>query len=305
SRQYGLTCDSLTRVRLVDAQGMLHDSQESPDLLWACRGGGNGHFGIVTRLHLQTHPAPATFYSTRFKYTKRTPTSAAMVVARWFALTPGLPADAFSACIISGTTVTVLVTSFQTSPDHKAMAEVLSTFRQGAEPAATTQRTPLTQAVKRYYGRQGPLYFKNVSAGFYRGFDDLQAIFQDIVQRIAVQPGMLLQINTFGGTSAMHPTPPPSAFPHRAYPFLGELQYYWDNSAHETAAMTAVQGIQRLLTQHGIRAHYSNYPDSALPNWAEAYYGRESYPRLQMLKKRYDPENHIQHPQSVRLPTGT
>ena len=38
------------RVRHLDA-----DTNE--DLLWACRGGGGGNFGIVTALTLKTHRA--------------------------------------------------------------------------------------------------------------------------------------------------------------------------------------------------------------------------------------------------------
>ncbi|WP_234975921.1 BBE domain-containing protein [Thiothrix eikelboomii] len=58
--------------------------------------------------------------------------------------------------------------------------------------------------------------------------------------------------------------------------------------------------VQARFTQAGIRAHYANYPDLGLKNWATAYYA-ESYPRLQALKRKLDPQNRIQHPQSIRL----
>ena len=46
ARKWGLTCDHLRRVKMVDGAGVIHDSNEEPDLLWSSRGGGNGHFGI-------------------------------------------------------------------------------------------------------------------------------------------------------------------------------------------------------------------------------------------------------------------
>jgi FAD/FMN-containing dehydrogenases len=61
-----------------------------------------------------------------------------------------------------------------------------------------------------------------------------------------------------------------------------------------------VRDIQGMLTAGGIKAHYRNYPDVELPNWEAAYYGN-SYPRLQALKRQFDPDNRIRHPQSVKL----
>ena len=34
---------------------MIADAKHHPDLFWACRGGGGGNFGIVTRLVFRTH----------------------------------------------------------------------------------------------------------------------------------------------------------------------------------------------------------------------------------------------------------
>jgi FAD/FMN-containing dehydrogenase len=56
------------------------------------------------------------------------------------------------------------------------------------------------------------------------------------------------------------------------------------------------------IAQAGVTHHYANYPDLAFVDWPTAYYGAENYARLQQLKQRYDPENRIQHPQSVQLP---
>ena len=35
---------------MADGAGTIRDSNDEPDLLWTARGGGNGHFGIVTEL---------------------------------------------------------------------------------------------------------------------------------------------------------------------------------------------------------------------------------------------------------------
>ncbi len=50
ARRFGLTCDNLTGVRMVDAKGNIVEANagKNSDLFWACRGGGGGNFGIVT-----------------------------------------------------------------------------------------------------------------------------------------------------------------------------------------------------------------------------------------------------------------
>src|SRR5690242_20425819 len=56
-RAFGLTCDNIRAVQIVTADGQLRtaDADSNPGLYWACRGGGGGNFGIVTRLQLRAH----------------------------------------------------------------------------------------------------------------------------------------------------------------------------------------------------------------------------------------------------------
>src|SRR5690606_9002142 len=61
SRKYGLTCDNLTRVKIVTGNGEIIDTTQHPEVLWACCGGGNGNFGVVTELYFQPHEAPNSF----------------------------------------------------------------------------------------------------------------------------------------------------------------------------------------------------------------------------------------------------
>ena len=97
ARKFGLTCDHLRSLRLVDGTGSIHDSADTPDLLWAARGGGNGHFGVVTQLTLQTRPVPKAFSSWKFRAYHLDEAHATTLLAGWFEATAALPDDAFSA----------------------------------------------------------------------------------------------------------------------------------------------------------------------------------------------------------------
>ncbi|GAA0706355.1 FAD-binding oxidoreductase [Paraclostridium ghonii] len=51
-RKYGLTCDSLLELMLVNYEGELITANEytNSDLFWACKGGGGGNFGVVVSM---------------------------------------------------------------------------------------------------------------------------------------------------------------------------------------------------------------------------------------------------------------
>ncbi|HXU29708.1 MAG TPA: FAD-binding oxidoreductase [Thermoanaerobaculia bacterium] len=300
SRQHGLTCDSLTRVRLIDGQGVLHDSNDNLELLWACRGGGNGSFGIVTQLEFDTYPAPAHFISYRFKYRNLTPDAATGLAKRWFGLMATLPNSAYSSWVLNGKHLTILVTDTHLDPPP-ALKTILGELKRGATEVPVPRKDTFALGIKRYKGGTEPIYFKNVSAGYYHGFADLEKVLPTVCEKIrASKVTTLLQINTLGGIIADPALESIAAYPHRKLGFLGELQTYYDRPAQEKTAVAVVREIQSLFAKSGITAHYANYPDIDLPNWQTAYYGG-SYPRLQKLKRQLDPDDRIRHPQSVRL----
>ena len=54
ARKYGLACDRVLQVEMVDYEGNIFVANQSTnsDLLWASKGGGGGNFGIVTHFTL-------------------------------------------------------------------------------------------------------------------------------------------------------------------------------------------------------------------------------------------------------------
>jgi FAD/FMN-containing dehydrogenase len=300
ARQRGLTCDSLQRVRMVDGQGKVHDSKDNAELLWACKGGGNGNFGIITELEFKTHPAPASFSSYRYKYKNLTPSSATQLAERWFELTKTLPNSAYSAWVLNGTHLTILLTDTSAAPSA-ALKTILAKLKPGATEIMTPRKDAFLRGIQRYRGGTEPMYFKNVSAGYYSGFSDLKAMLPEICKKMAAaKVNTILQINTLGGAINDPMLETSAAYPHRRFGYLGELQTYYDKASQTNTVEQTVREIQGVLTTGGIKAHYRNYPDAELSDWETAYYGK-NYPRLQALKRQFDPHNLIRHPQSVKL----
>ncbi len=61
SKNYGSAAIGLLEAEIVTADGGVRivNACSEPDLFWALKGGGNGSFGVVTRLTLRTHTIPA------------------------------------------------------------------------------------------------------------------------------------------------------------------------------------------------------------------------------------------------------
>jgi FAD/FMN-containing dehydrogenase len=298
ARQYGLTCDQLMGLRVVDAEGKGHDCDGEHELLKACRGGGNGNFGVITQFRFRTQKAPSHLYNRRFKAKNLTPAKVKILLETWFRATKDLPRDAFSAFVLNGNSLTILLThtNLQSQEQITAMMKPLEKL------VGTTTRyyAPLyPAAIKAYYGRSGPLPFKNACAGMLRGFDELDEIAEKLAQHVAATPGVIWQVNTLGGAIQDQAFADASVFAHRDCSYMSEIQGYWHNAASEPNVIKAVDAIQNLLAQHGINRHYCNYPDKNFANPQTAYFGEHDF--LKKIKRLYDPTDLLHHPQGVRL----
>ncbi|WP_052573374.1 FAD-binding oxidoreductase [Haloferula sp. BvORR071] len=297
AREFGLTCDHLLQVRMVDGNGEIHDSRDEPELLWACRGGGNGNFGVVTSFTFETRPAPPTLSTRKFTAKGLDAGGLAKHLERWFEIASALPEPCFSAVILNWNQATVLLTSTKSAEGSSFVAATKALHQAGFASKGSLTK-PLADSLKRYEGEPGPLPFDNVSAGFYRGWDELKPAVAGICATVRGTPGLIFQVNTLGGAIARESE---SAYPHRAFGFLGELQAYWEKGTMPAKLAAGHATVRQALADAGIRNHYRNYPDSRLSNWGDAYFGN-GYARLQALKARLDPDDRIRHAQSVRLP---
>jgi len=296
ARQHGLTCDHLKSVRMVTAEGNVISSEEHPELLWACRGGGNGHFGVITSMKFSTVKAPAKFTTQKFRAHNLTAKRAAQLMKDWFEVASELPNPMFSAFILNGKSLTMLISStysHQGPAFQKAKTALLKagtgTKTRGVYSKATAK------VIKTYSGRPHPLPFRNMCGGYYKGYADIEKISEDICQTTIDNPGIIFQINALGG--AINTVDAESAaYAHREYPFLGELQAYWQSEGQKKRIMPGVDKIRQILKD--IPAHYANYPDPDLKEPAKAYYGN-SLGRLRALKRKLDPGDFFQPTQGL------
>lgn len=132
-------------------------------------------------------------------------------------------------------------------------------------------------------------------------------------------PTASVLLSSFGGkVNAV--APDATAAPHREAAYKAAWMIWWTDPADEAKSLSWIREFF-----HGVYAGtggvpvpdavtdgcYVNYPDidlhdpafnqSGVP-WHTLYY-KDNYPRLQQVKKKYDPRDVFRHSQSVQLPT--
>lgn len=297
ARKFGLTCDSLQSVTMVDGTGKIITSSGNDELLWACKGGNNGNFGVVTELTFKTHTAPSFMQSHRFRAYKVNAERAKMILQKWFELTATLPVECFSAYVLNGKTLYILITNV--GKQTAAVKNVIAGLTAVTDKTTANTPQPLAKALKVYYGRSNPMYFKNASAGLYKNFDEIHSFVDKALDIVVSTPGMIYQVNTLGGNIQNADFEKLSSFPHRSYPYFSELQTYWEMPSQEKRLLEKFEQVQRVFAGNGIRAQYRNYPDINFVNWQESYYGN-NYQKLQAIKAKYDPDNLFRYEQSIK-----
>ncbi len=298
SRKHGLTCDHLLEATMVDGNGNIVSTKDDEELLWALRGGGTGNFGIVTEMVYRTHEAPKTLQAHYLKARKLDAERAASILQKWMEVTAKLSAECFSGYVLNGSTLNILITNY--GEHSAAFQELLKELAGVMDQFRSSSRGDLQHMLRNYYGVGKPLYFRNSSAGFFKGYADVEPFIKEALAKVVATPGMIYQVNTLGGKVRDAAAEKGSCFPHRVYEFVSEIQAYSTSATqHERTALCTTE-VLKLTKQSGINTQYVNYCSAEFEDWEHAYYG-ENYKRLQAIKKKYDADDVIKHPQSVRV----
>jgi FAD/FMN-containing dehydrogenase len=320
TRAWGPTCDQLTNIDIVTADGELRhcDQSNEPDLLWAARGGGGGNFGVVTALRFATHPI--TDLALGF-LTWPWPAAAAVLSGwqSWMATAPdalwstlhleggsAAPSIAVHAVQVGSAAeisarLDALVTAVGAAPDYRESGArsyrdvmlleagclgrtVAACHLKGSAPGGELGRE--TYAAKSIVAER-PLSSAAIAA---------------LVDGIAgaSRPGVggaAVLIDALGGAVSRIATDA-TAFPHRTATAVLQLYGSWSAAAAgdpTIAWLREIHGKARPLIETGA---YVNYIDPDLVDWADAYYGA-NLARLRAVKARYDPTRLFDFPQAV------
>jgi FAD/FMN-containing dehydrogenase len=299
TRALGLASDNLLSSGIVVPAGrraakrIVAGPHTHADLLWACRGGGGGNFGIVTSLTYRVHPVKNVAF-----VVSKWPDFGSLrrVVDAWQRtaphadrrLTSVLEVDPSSfvlyAVMIGGTEAdarrhlspVLSIGNPRVSVSVDSWANVFASFNSGPRQYANWK-----------------FYSQFVTRPFpARAIDTVRQFMQ-----AAPSPPSNFFCSSFGGAVA-HEPPGGSAFAHRDALFYAEPGAGWNGSDLNTKCQAWVAEFGNALSPF-VDGAYVNVPNAATADWPEAYYGSK-YSRLRRIKAHYDPTNFFQFEQSVQ-----
>jgi hypothetical protein len=198
----------------------------------------------------KTRPAPSAFSAWKFRAYKLDEKRAAALLESWFDATSTLPNDCFSAWVMNGSQVTILMTTIG-SRDAKRLVSARLKIAGMTTRNTSGGPTTLSKALPWYYANAGPILFKNSSAGYYSGMDDVRAALPGVFEQVLKTPGVIFQVNTLGGAITEST---PAHIRTGALPYLGEQQAYWERPARRSAASQQQPGFASASPTQASRA---------------------------------------------------
>ena len=103
------------------------------------------------------------------------------------------------------------------------------------------------------------------------------------------------------GAAVNRPAPAATAFVHRDQRFHCAYLSFWgarDRPSMAAACAQWVRDTQAVMRPHASGQAFQNYIDPELTDWEQAYFG-VNLPRLQAIKRRYDPSGRFAFAQGV------
>jgi FAD/FMN-containing dehydrogenase len=299
TRKTGLTIDNLLAAELVTADGELVRTSESsePELFWAIRG-GEGNFGVATRLQLRLDeiseivggmlilPASPQVITGFIEAARAAPVELSTIAAVMVAPPlPFLPAEAHGKPVLMGQFAYV-------GPVEEAEG-VFAPFRALGEPLADMVRPMLYPEL--YQGPEQEPRFGTATNFFADslGPEAAEAILEQLPRSTA--PMRAVQLRVLGGAGAEVPNDA-TAFAHRDRELFVNVAAMYAEAGERDTHRAWVDELAGSLGKDGAGGYVGFLGEEDEATIRAAYPGA-TWDRLRELKRRYDPGNlfHLNH----------
>jgi len=325
SRQYGLGCDNILKMTMVDPSGdVLHltkdeKKQDRKDLFWALCGGGGGNFGIVTEFTLQLHKLNSPEIVAG-ELTWQLPQQKEEFLKAMEYLNAEVPKEL---CIDS-------FWAFNYADGKEQLQANMTVIYNGTMDdckealGKILRENPLNELASMHWFEWEQ---KEAESPFGHGKNDIsqnhiswifgkRAITTEVTNKIIdlmkEAPALIkdpkggprrrnchfLWDHMGGQTETIAPDATP--FYWRNGEYVMNAKICWSDPSSKDEALQWQQKAKEILTPYTIegKASYLNYIDENLDNWQYAYYGN-NYDRLQQIKSRWDPDNFFHFKQGI------
>ncbi|HEY3409844.1 MAG TPA: FAD-binding oxidoreductase [Propionicimonas sp.] len=298
ARAHGLSCDNLLAAEVVTADGLtltVNDT-ENPDLLWALRGGG-GNFAVVTEFTFRLHPVDQIYGGPMFfelsdgeavlshfnKFIQTAPREYGGFPA--FQIAPPLP---FVPEKRVGEPFVAVVSCWTGSVSDGE--KVLQRFRDVARPVAEMVGPMPYPALNSAFDALVPRGLQHYWKAAYAG--DLSTdLIKAHLEHGPKVPTVNSTVHLYPINGACHDVAADAtAFGHRDATYSMVIAGMWPDPADNEANTRWVRDYYGAIAPLSQPGGYVNFASSDDQDKVAANYG-VNYPRLQQVKRRYDPGN--------------
>ncbi len=312
----GLTCDHLLGSRVVTASGeLLHvDGSNHSDLLWACRGGAGGSFGINTSLTFQLAKIPrpeVAFY--RFDY--RGADAAGKVLMAFDTMLQNAPRELNAVAMAQATKVGAggpreAIATFsrgQYLGPLEELVELVKPLLHAAQPREVSLKTLPYWEMQQQFLTEATAPHAWGDHSLYSRAPLPEEVMAKVVELLVECPsrdehnnGSFWSLGWVGG-KANEVDRRATAYVHRDALTLLRATSVWEANAPQSVGENMVawtEAVIRTIAPYTSGESYQNFPNLAIGDWQSEYYG-ENFNRLVDVKTKYDPGNFFHNAQSI------
>lgn len=298
SRLFGLTCDQLVEVEMVQACGKFGakiiraNEYENHDLFWACRGGGGGNFGIVTSLTFRVHPIKnVSIFSITWEWE-----DFIAAFQAWQSWAPYVDERLTSSSELFAKQQNKIEVQGEFVGSPSELHSLLSPLLETGTPSLFIDEVPYIQAVEFFNSGNIPEKFKRSGSYVYKPIPlkGIQ-IMQYFLSHAPNKDASIWHQSLVGAVENIMPTE--TAYFHRKAIIAQEYITSWRCDDEENRNIRWVKDLRESLDPYTL-GDYVNWPDIDIKNWQSSYYG-PNFQRLRKVKTIYDPCNVFRFQQSI------
>jgi len=296
-RNFGIVSDNLLELQIVNADGDLltANSHINSALFWACRGAGGGNFGIVISYTFKVYKVnKITLIQLRWNEISRD-----KFLELWQCWLKTV--DKKISCFAGFSKEGIYLNGFFYGTKSEA-ERILKKFLllPGLLETSSIEYVPFIDAVSAigaFYGP--PNRFKSTGRFVYETFSKKDI--RKLVEYVDNSPGdnnCSIRFYSLGGEIKKIPSNS-SAYYYRNAQYIIGITADWEKDSDAELYKDWVAQVLKYIKPL-TNGSYVNFPYGGLKDYGNAYYGK-NYPRLQEIKKIYDPDNIFNFKQSIKL----
>ncbi|CAG8708687.1 25968_t:CDS:2, partial [Racocetra persica] len=312
SRKYGLACDNIISMEMVDANGNLLqvDSTLNSDLFFALRGAGGGSYGIVTYFVFRIYRTPPQVTSIKLEYNSANITNMNQIYRLFHAFNKVGPSlDDGIALKMKLDKGSSSITGLYLGPPTEAL-NAMNKFLSEAPDPSLLEFVPQTffEAVETL--SKSPNKYEVVNPVHHPNFFKAKSFIVNMGKGLT-KPAIdslvfflnnatcetFASFDLYGG--AVNNYDGSSSFIHRDVLYCIQMESDWIDNEQTTGCVDEInnfgKSFQRNFTSY---ESYQDFIDRGLDDWQIRYYGG-IFRRLVRIKSRYDPKNLFNFPQSI------